>query len=96
MNRTVKISAAAPAWVGDGILFFDANGDNRIGETRDYVSTGKDPAAAAAARAASFKVMVSKAGAAFPCAFDADVPNSRSQLFTALCKSVLTQSLHHV
>ena len=45
------------AWAGagDGVLFFDANGDNRIGEKREYVFTEWDPTAAsdlAALRAA--------------------------------------------
>ena len=36
------------AWAGagDGVLFFDANGDNKIGETREYVFTEWDPTAA--------------------------------------------------
>ena len=35
------------AWagVGDGVLFFDANNDNRIGEKREYVFTEWDPTA---------------------------------------------------
>ena len=36
------------AWAGagDGVLFFDVNGDNRIGEQREYVFTEGDPTAA--------------------------------------------------
>jgi hypothetical protein len=35
------------AWAGagDGVLFFDANGDNQIGEKREYVFTEWDPTA---------------------------------------------------
>jgi hypothetical protein len=35
------------AWAGagDGVLFFDVNGDNRIGERREYVFTAWDPTA---------------------------------------------------
>ena len=36
------------AWAGagDGMLFFDANGDNKIGERREYIFTEWDPTAA--------------------------------------------------
>ena len=36
------------AWAGagDGVLFFDANGDNKIGEKREYIFTEWDPTAA--------------------------------------------------
>lgn len=40
-----QLHRTAWAAAGDGVLFFDANGDGKIGETREYVFTEWDPTA---------------------------------------------------